>query len=63
MEEALEHTNRTTSRRSFLGVLKVPLASEHIIKRKFACKLALVGQNVRVYSDHIHVSFTFCQLF
>ena len=51
------------SRRSFLGVLKVSLASELTIKRKFACNLALVGQNVHVHSGHIHVSFAFCQLF
>ena len=63
MEEALEQTAQTTSRRSLLGVLKVPLASELTRKRKFACNPALVGQNVHVHSGHIHVSFAFCQLF
>ena len=52
-----------TSRRSFLGVLKVPLASELTIKRVIACNPALIGQNVHVHSGHIHVSFAFCQLF
>ena len=33
-----------------LGVLKVPLASELAIKRKFACNPALIGQNVHVCS-------------
>ena len=63
MKEALEQTAQITSCRSFLGVLKVSLASELTIKRKFACNLALVGQNVHVHSGHIHVSFAFCQLF
>ena len=63
MEEALEQTAQTTSRRSLLGVLKVPLASELTIKRKFTCSPALIGQNVHVHSDHIHVSFAFYQLF
>ena len=44
-------------------VLKVPLASELIIKRKFLCIPALVVQNVYVHSGHIYVSFAFCQLF
>ena len=48
MEVALEQTTQTTSHQSLLGVLKVPLASELIIKRKFACNPALVGQNVHV---------------
>ena len=56
-------TAQITSRQSLLGVLKVPLASELTIKRKFTCNPALVGQNVHVHSDHIHVSFAFCQLF
>ena len=51
MEEALEQTAQTTSRRSLLGVLKVPLASELTRKRKFACNPALVGQNVHVHSS------------
>ena len=38
-------------------MLKLPLASEFIMKRKFLRDLALVGQNVRVHSGHIHVSF------
>ena len=59
MEEALEQTAQITSRRSLLGVLKVPLASELTRKRKFACNPALVGQNVHVHSGHIHVSFAF----
>ena len=53
MEEALEETAQTTSRRSFLGVLKVPLATELIIKRKIACN---PGQNLHVHFGHIHVS-------
>ena len=59
MKEALEQTGaaQTTSHRSFLGVLKIPLASELIIKRKIACNPALVDQNVHVHSGHIHVSF------
>lgn len=60
MEEALEQTAQTTSRHSFLEVLKVPLASE---LRKFSRNPTLVGQNVHVHSGHIHVSFAFCQLF
>ena len=44
-------------------MLKLPLASEFIMKRKFLRDLALVGQNVRVHSGHIHVSFAFYQLF
>ena len=62
MEEALEQTTQTTSRPSYLGVLKVPLASELTIKRKFACNPALVGQNVHVHSGHTHASFAFYQL-
>ena len=54
MEEALKQTAQITSRRSFLGVLKVSLASELTIKRKFACNPALIGQNVHVHSGHIH---------
>ena len=63
MEEAREQTTQKTNRRSFLGVLKVPLASEHTIKRKFSCSPgpAFFGQNVHVHSGHIHVSFAFCQ--
>ena len=57
MEEALDQTAQITSRRSFWGVLKVPLASELTIKRKFSCDPAFVGQNVHVHSGHIHVSF------
>ena len=60
MEKVLEQITETTSCRSFLGV---PLASELTIKRKIACNLALIGQNVHVHSSHIHVSFAFCQLF
>ena len=63
MEEVLEQTAQITSCRSFLGVLKVPLASEVTIKGKFSCNPAIVGQNVYVHSGHIHVSFAFCQLF
>ena len=63
MEEALEQTAQISSRRSFLGVLKVPLVSELTINRKIACNPALVGQNIHVHSGHIiHVSFAFCQL-
>ena len=36
MEEALEQTAQIISRRSLLGVLKVPLGSELTRKRKFA---------------------------
>ena len=36
MEEELEQTTQTISRRSLLGVLRVPLASELTRKRKFA---------------------------
>ena len=43
----------------FLEVLKIPLASELTIKRKIACNPALVDQNVRIHSGHIHVSFAF----
>ena len=46
MEEALEQTGQITSRRSFLGVLKVHLASEFTIKGKNSCNIALFGQNV-----------------
>ena len=54
MEEALEQTAQITSRRSFLGVLKIPLASELTIRRKFSYNPAHVGQNVY---GHIHVLF------
>ena len=63
MEEALEQTAQITRYRSFLGVLKVPVVSELTIKRKFACNPALIGQNIHVYSDHIHVSFAFVSFF
>ena len=53
MEEALEQTAQITSRQSFLGVLKVPLASELTITRKLhVANSTLVGQNVHVHSDH-----------
>ena len=45
MEEALEQTARTTSRQSFLGVLKVRLASE-LTKKRFARNSALVSQKL-----------------
>ena len=61
MEEALEQTAQITSRRSFLRVLKVPLASELTIKGKFTCNPALVDLKVYIHSGHIHVSFEFCQ--
>ena len=61
MKHALEQTAQITGRPSFLGVLKIPLASELTMKRKFSCDAALVGQNV--HSGHVHVSFAFCQLF
>ena len=68
MEEALEQTAQTTSRRSFLGVLKVPLASELTLKGKFTCDpCSTCGPkyifNMYMYSGHIHVSFEFCQPF
>ena len=63
MEEALEQTAQITGCRPFLGVLKVPLASEVTIKRESSCNPVIVGQNVYVHSSHIHVSFAFCQLF
>ena len=61
MEEALEQTAQTTSCRSFLGVVRVLLASELTIKRKFSCicNPVLIGQNVCVHAGHIHVSFAF----
>ena len=59
MEEALEQTAQITSRRSFLGVLKIPLASELTIKRKISCNPTLVEQNVHVHSDHSHIPFAF----
>ena len=37
MEEVLEQTAQITSRRSFLGVLKLPFASKLAIERKFSC--------------------------
>ena len=55
MEESLEQTVQTTSC-SFLGVVKVSLASELAIKRKFAFNSAFVGKNVHVHSGHDHVS-------
>ena len=65
MKEALEQTEQTTSCRSFSGVVRVLLASELTIKRKFSCicNPVLVDQNVCVHSGHIHVSFAFCQFF
>ena len=65
MEEALEQPAQITNRRSFLGVLNVPLASELTTKRTCSCNPALAGQNVYyVHSDHIiHVSLVFRQLF
>ena len=62
MEEVLEQTAQISSRQSFLGVLKLPLASKLAIKRKFSCDPALVGQNVHAHSGHIHISFAFCQM-
>ena len=59
MEEALEQTAQKTSRRSFLGVLKISLASELTINRKSSCNPALVEQNVHVRSGHSHVSLHF----
>ena len=56
-----KHLSQLRSHQSFLGVLKVPLASELTIKRKLLCDPALVGQNV--HSGHVHVSLAFCQLF
>ena len=60
MEEALEQTAQTTSRRSFLGVLKVPLASE--LKIIFMYSPTLIDQNVHIHSGHIHVSFAFLRI-
>ena len=53
MKEALEQTAQTTSRRYFLVVLKVPLASKLTMKRKVACDPSLVRQNVHVHSGII----------
>ena len=64
LEEVLVQTAQITSRPSVLEVLEVPLASELIIKRRFSCNPALVGQNIYyVHSGHIHASFAFCQFF
>ena len=60
MEEVLKQTAQITSHRSFLGVLKVSLASELRIKRKFSYNPALMGLNIYIHSGHIHVSFEFC---
>ena len=54
MEETLEQTAQITSRRSFLGVLKLTIK-----RRFFMYTPAFVGQNVYVHSGHIHVSFSF----
>ena len=61
LEEALEQTAQITSRRSFLGVLKVPLASELTLREIFSYNPALVGQNVHVNSGHIRF-IKFCIL-
>ena len=67
LEEALdnEQTAQITSHRSliFWDSVLIPLASELTIKRRFSCNPALLGQNIYVYSGHIHVSFAFFQLF
>ena len=63
MEEALEpqRAQKTTVVNYFLGVLKVPLASESIIRRKISCNVVLFGQNVQVtvHSGHICILSAF----
>ena len=59
MKEAFEQTAQTTNRRSFLGVLKIPLASELTVERKIACNPVFVDQNVYVVDSGDSYSLLF----